>query len=270
MTAVAAALAVAVAVLIVLVVRSEDGDRRAVPTPPASSTAMPTPSTTGTAPTGSATPSATPTEPTTTPPSRFGYQPLWPFAGVEDAAVWQQAYRDGGHQPWHLDAGIVARRFTQGYLGYQEVDRVLRKVVSGDQAWVDVGFRLPDGKASTAAVVHLAKIGSGSDAPWEVVGTKDSTLSLTTPRYGATVTSPMAVGGRITGVDESLVIRVLRLGTDEVGRSPGIPAGGQNSPWSTTMPFSAPAGSVLTVAVSTGGHVAAVERFAITGVRVGS
>lgn len=184
--------------------------------------------------------------------------------------MWQQAYRDGGHQPWHLDAGLVAQRFTQSYLGYQEVDRVLREVISGDQAWVDVGFRLPNGKTSTAAVLHLVKIGSGSDAPWEVVGTKDSTLSLTTPRYGATVTSPMAVGGRITGVDESLVIRVLRLGAGEVGRSPGIPAGGQNSPWATTMPFDAPAGSVLTIAVSTGGHVAAVERFAITGVRVGS
>lgn len=184
--------------------------------------------------------------------------------------MWQRAYRDGGHQPWHLDAGLVARRFTQSYLGYQEVDRVVRVAISDDQAWVDVGFRLPDGKDATAAVVHLAKIGSGSYAPWEVVGTKDSTLSLTTPRYGATVTSPMVVGGRITGVDESLVIRVLRLGTGEVGRSPGIPAGGQNSPWSTTMPFSAPAGSVLTIAVSTGGHVAGVERFAITGVRVRS
>ncbi|MFE6510083.1 hypothetical protein ACFVDI_14905 [Nocardioides sp. NPDC057767] len=269
MTAVAAVLAVAVAVLIVVAVRSDNGDRGAVPTPSASSTATPTPSTSAT-PTESATPSATPTEPTSTPPARFGYQPLWPFAGVEEAAVWQRAYRDGGHQPWHLDAGLVARRFTQSYLGYQEVDRVVRVAISDDQAWVDVGFRLPDGKDTTAAVVHLAKIGSGSYAPWEVVGTKDSTLSLTTPRYGATVTSPMAVGGRITGVDESLVIRVLRLGTGEVGRSPGIPAGGQNSPWSTTMPFSAPAGSVLTIAVSTGGHVAGVERFAITGVRVGS
>ncbi len=264
MTSVAAVLAVAVAVLVVVliivVVGSEDDDRRAVPTPPAPSTS--------TSPAGSTAPSPTPTEPT--PSSRFGYQPLWPFAGVEEASVWQQAYRVGGHQPWHLDAGLVAQRFTQSYLGYREVDRVLRKAVSGDQAWVDVGSRLPDGKAGTAAVVHLAKIGTGSYAPWEVVGTKDSTLSLTTPRYGTMVGSPVAVGGKVTGVDESLVIRVLRLGSGEVGRSPGVPAGGQNSPWSTTMPFDAPAGSVLTIAVSSGGHVAGVERFAITGVRVSS
>jgi hypothetical protein len=31
--------------------------------------------------------------------------------------------------------------------------------------------------------------------------------------------------------------------------------------------YSAPAGTVLTIAASTGGHVAAVERFAITAVR---
>lgn len=189
------------------------------------------PSTSGATPTEPTTTEPTTTQPTTTPTpaSRFGYQPLWPFAGVEAAAVWQQAYRDGGHQPWHLDAGLVAQRFTQSYLGYQEVDRVLRVAISDDQAWVDVGFRLPDGRTSTAAVVHLAKIGSGSYAPWEVVGTKDSTLSLTTPRYGATVMSPMAVGGRITGVDESLVIRIVRLGTGEVGRSQASPPAGRTA-----------------------------------------
>src|SRR5262249_3784705 len=110
---------------------------------------------------------------------------------------------------------------------------------------------------------------TGRYAPWEVVGSRDTLLTLTVPAYGATVLSPLTVGGRITGVDESLVIQVRSLGTGLVGQTGGIPAGGQNTPWSATVRFTAPAGTVLTVAVSTGGHVAGVEEFAITGVRVG-
>jgi hypothetical protein len=53
-----------------------------------------------------------------------------------------------------------------------------------------------------------------------------------------------------------------------VGRSAPIPAGGNGTPWSVPVSFTAPAGTVLTISVSTGGHVAAVERFAVTGVRV--
>jgi len=188
---------------------------------------------------------------TSSPPvAAFGYQPLWPFGNAAAAAEWQRAYREGGHQPWHLDPGLTALQFTQGYLRYSKIDRALGTKVVGDDAWVDVGFRLPNGEHSTAAVVHLAEIGVGDDAPWEVVGTEDSTLSLTTPVYGATVTSPMTVGGRITGVDENLRVTIWRLGGGKVGESGGVPAGGQNTPWSAA--------------------VAGVKRFAITGVRVGS
>ncbi len=48
------------------------------------------------------------------------------------------------------------------------------------------------------------------------------------------------------------------------------PPGATGHPWSVPVSFTAPPGTVLTVAVSTGGHVAAVERFALTGVRVAS
>jgi hypothetical protein len=198
-----------------------------------------------------------------------GYQLLWPFAGQAQAAEWQRSYRSGGHQPWHLDPGTTALGFTQGYLGYAGIDRVVRRAVGGREAKVAVGYRLPDGRLATAAVVHLIRLGSGGDAPWEVVGTLDTSLSLTTPPYRSVVSSPMTVGGRITGVDESLTIQVRTLDhAAPVGQVGGIPAGGQDTPWSARVPLRAPAGTVLTVAVATGGHVAGVERFAITGVRV--
>ena len=103
-----------------------------------------------------------------------------------------------------------------------------------------------------------------------MVGSRDTTLSLSVPAYGATVVSPVTVGGRVTGVDENLVVQLRTLGSPVLARSAGLPAGGVNTPWSTSVAFTAPPGAVLTIAVATGGHVQDVERFAITGARVGT
>lgn len=76
----------------------------------------------------------------------------------------------------------------------------------------------------------------------------------------------------ITGVDESIHVQVR----DPAQPAPiadecCLPAGGEDTPWSTSVTFSTdPTGSptsTLTVVASTGGHVADVERFAVTGVR---
>lgn len=49
-----------------------------------------------------------------------------------------------------------------------------------------------------------------------------------------------------------------------------LPAGGDNQPWSAQVTLTEPVQpGTLTVVVSTGGHVAEVERFAVTGLRVG-
>lgn len=194
---------------------------------------------------------------------------LWPFADPADAARWQQDYRQGGHQPWHLDAAATALGFA-GYLGYGDVDKVVRSTVDGQEAYVAVGTALPNGSLHTAADVHLVRMGTGADAPWEVVGTRDTTLTLDRPGYGSTVASPMTVGGRITGVDEQVVVTLHALGGGVPAEPAAVPAGGVRAPWSVPVRFSAGAGRTVTVAAATGGHVAAVERFAVTGVRIGA
>ncbi|WP_088320389.1 hypothetical protein [Kineosporia sp. R_H_3] len=248
--------------------------------------------TTGTAPTTSA-PTATtgPAAPSTTspgrtsttpPPStsstsagvpalRHGYLPLWPFASGRQVLAWQRAYRSAGTQAWHRSERETAVAFAHGYLGYSEIDRVTSRAGTASDALVGVGWADPNGRDVTVGLVHLLRFGTGADAPWEVVGTRDTVLSLTSPRYGSTVTSPMTVGGRITGVDESLVVAVRSLpGTDPLVETEGVPAGGEDTPWRMRVPFTAPDGAVLTVSVSTGGHLMAVEAFAVTGVRVSS
>jgi len=203
-------------------------------------------------------------------PAPFAYQPLFPFGSLADVQAWQASYASGGHEPWHLNPGLTALAFTQGYLGFIRIDKVAALTMNGGDARVTVGFHRPDGHVSAAAVLHLVKFGSGKNVPWEVVGTDDTTLTLDTPAYGGTATSPVRIGGKITGVDESLRAEVHQLDSSgPVGSYCCRPAGGQATPWSLSVPFHAASGQVITIVVHTGGHVAAVERFAVTGVRVG-
>jgi hypothetical protein len=208
---------------------------------------------------------------TTTPPpaSTFAYQPLWPFRSADEAKAWQDS-SGAGHQPWHLDAGQTALSFTNGYLQISDVDRVIRTTTDDKGgAHVAVGFPTEGGRTGTAAVIHLVRYGDGADAPWEVVGTDDSAdFTLTAPHYGATVTSPTVAGGNISGVDESIRVQVRQPSSPApIGESCCLPAGGTGSPWKTNVTFTGATDPVRTIVASTGGHLLAVERFAVTGVR---
>jgi hypothetical protein len=230
-------------------------------------------------PVGSVVPSATPradTSPTSppAPPAPAPTRPsierplLWPFQTVAAATDWQQAHHYTGAQPWHLDAQQTARAFTTGFLGFTGIDQVLTGTVRGDDAKVPVGYTTPAGDTAVAAVIHLIRIGTGPDAPWEVVGTVDSTLTLTTPAYGTTVSSPVEVAGQITGVDENIRIQVRQPSTPTpIGTHCCTPAGGQPGPWSAHVQFTGATAPTLTIIASTGGHLRQVERFAVTGVR---
>ncbi|MFE5288593.1 hypothetical protein ACFRAQ_26805 [Nocardia sp. NPDC056611] len=235
--------------------------------PAATTTAAPGGASTTAAPGGSAPGTSGPAATTTPAAAEFPYQPLWPYHDSAEAAAWQRD-AGSGHQPWHLDPAATAQSFTQHYLGFSSLDKIVKVATDGDQSRVSVGFDNPNGVPVVAAVVHLVRMGHGDTAPWEVVGTDDTTFQLTTPRYGGTVSSPVAVGGTITGVDESIRVRILRSDRDQpVGRSAPIPAGGTESSWSATVSVSDACPATLTIVAATGGHVADIERFTITGVR---
>ena len=211
---------------------------------------------------------ATPGSPAYTTGLPAGYLPLFPFASLADVRAWQASYQSGGHQPWHRSPDITATAFA-AFLGYRDVTEVAGSSVSRGDAHVAVGIKLPNGTISTAAVIHLVLFGSGRYAPWDVVGTSDTTFTLDQPGYGSTVRSAVTVGGTITGVDESIKVTVHTLSSQgPVGSYCCRAAGGTRSPWSARVSFHAAPGQVITIAAATGGHVAAVERFAVTGARV--
>ncbi|HEV2255273.1 MAG TPA: hypothetical protein VGS06_18990 [Streptosporangiaceae bacterium] len=249
----------------------------ATPAPTTGTSAPASAGSSGSAPATTQPPSApATTQPPTTPgtPAQTtglpaGYLPLFPFASLAQARAWRASYESGGHQPWHLSPDLTATAFA-AFLGYTEVTQVAGRTVSAGDAHVEVGIKRPDGTISTAAVIHLVLFGSGRYAPWEVVGTDDTTFTLARPAYGSTVSSPARVGGTITGVDESIRVAVHTLSAQgPAGAYCCLAAGGTHNPWSATVTFHVTPGQVITIAAATGGHVAAVERFAVTGARVG-
>jgi hypothetical protein len=197
-------------------------------------------------------------------------QPLWPFASGAEVDEWRAASAEGGQQPWHLDPEATALGFARDYLGFTELDAVTSRDIQGREAWIGVGSSgaADGGGPLEAAVVHVVRWGDGDDAPWEVVGTRDSDLTLDVPRYGSAVTSPVTVGGTIEGVDESLRVQVRQLSSaDPIGESCCVAAGNPRMTWETSVSYSSASDHTLTIVVSTGGHRQEVERFAVTGVR---
>lgn len=260
--AVACLAIIALAVAMVVLVNDSGG--------PAGTSPVPTVTQPGATVTVTPSPTQNTSRPTTTTPGHrsFGYQPLWPFTSEAGAAAWQQAYRSGGKQPWHLDPAETALSFTTGFLRFDEINLVVSQSVRGDEAFVSVGYRADRNPPSVAAVVHLARFGQGADAPWEVVGTRDSTLTLTQPRYGAVAASPLTVGGRITGVDEAIRVDVRQASTgDRLGTFCCVAAGGERQPWSTRVTFAGATDPAVVIIASTGGHYQGVEAFAVTAVR---
>jgi hypothetical protein len=249
-----------------LVARDDPGTDLGVP----SFAAIPVRLGAGSPPAGSGEPSGPPTTtPTTTAPPayEFGSQPLWPFRTQAEADAWLVSSAEG-HSPWHASAEMTAQAFTTGYLGFGEIDLVTSEDVGDTEAWIGVGYEAEPGVISTSAVIHLVRFGPDPDAPWEVVGTRDTALTLDTPSYGSAVSSPVTVGGTVTGVDESLRVQVRQQSSEApLGESCCLPAGGEGTPWESSVAFSGAADEALTIVVSTGGHVQDVEIFAITGVR---
>ena len=199
-------------------------------------------------------------------PYAFQYVPLYPFAKQSLANAWLAAYRTNGAQPWHEDPEATALAFV-AFLNYSDINKVTRSNITATQAHVSIGYVLSPSQSHTAAVIHLVRFGPSLDAPWEVVGTDDQPgFTITSPAYGSPVRSPILAGGQITGVDESITVQVFTLSSrTPVGRTCCQPAGGTTSPWTVSVPFAAPRGGVFIVSAATGGHVAAVERFAVTG-----
>ena len=197
------------------------------------------------------------------------YVPLWPFSNYAQASQWATVDGPAGHSPWHSDAAATALFFTNNYLGFRDLTVITSTTITADEAHIGVGYKDPNGVKRTSAVLHLVRyerVLGDKTAGWEVVGSDDTTFSLESPAYDSTVTSPVTMGGHITGTDENIHAWV-RAATQSAPLADKccLPAGGQNSVWRVTVTFT-PRSGPITLVASTGGHLIEHERFAIQGV----
>ena len=266
---IAAAAAVAVAVVAsVAALRDDESPRKIEVADPGTSTTGELSSSTA-APVVVPPPTAPPTTTPAPPPTPVG---LWPFRSNYEADTWW-APNGPYREPWRMDAGETALRFTRDYLGYTDIDTVSNVTYDDDGARVTVGIKATPEITTTAAVIRLVRVGSTPNGPWEVIGTEDSDFTINP--IASPVSSPLTVSGSITGVDENIKVQVL-------GPSPGLlqpsarrfgdaccaPAGEPSIPWSLTVDLTGDSSDLLTVAASTGGHLAGVERFTVTSLRL--
>ncbi|MGN6607549.1 MAG: hypothetical protein ACTHMS_11155 [Jatrophihabitans sp.] len=194
------------------------------------------------------------------------YQPLGPFATYRQVQAWRAS---GGSQPWHLDARLTAQAFVRAF-GFTDLGLVTSASISADQAHIGIGYRDPAGRPHSAAVLHLVRYEQhpgDTGAPWEVVGTDDTTFSLETPSYGSAVPGTFRAGGHITGVDENIQAFTMDAAGHRSAAVCCVPAGGEHAPWSITVRAPAASTGSFAVVAWTGGHVQAHERFALQGVQ---
>ena len=102
------------------------------------------------------TPTAPPTMVATTAPASFQYVPLWPFASQQEADRWLRDDAPNGHLPWHAEEDTTALYFTQNYLGFTEINQTTNVTTKGNEAWVSVGYELPNLKVMTALRVRVS------------------------------------------------------------------------------------------------------------------
>jgi hypothetical protein len=198
---------------------------------------------------------------------RTYYAPIWPFTTYDEARQWQGDVAKSGSQPWHGDAVATATSYVQNVLGFTDLTVFRMLGPSGTNgAHVQVGWVRPDKVVVTAAVLHLVRYGAASGdvlAPWEVVGTDDDTLSLTSPAYRSAHTSPLTVGGLFTGVDGNLVVSVRDTNGGVLGTAPGLPAGGEAPPWKEQVSYLSTGRNLCVVVVFAGGALIQHSQFAI-------
>ena len=200
-----AALATAGALAAFFVLNGGSGSQRLVQTP---ATQGPT-----------SNPSTT-TSPAPPPAVTFTDPAIWPFTSQPQADAWKS---DHGARAWAVDPLQVATHFVEDYLGLTGV------VASGTGSHIplSVGSR-------SVGTVDLVQV--GTDGPWTVTTVGGTDLTITSPAADDAITSPTAVTGRITGVDENVRLRLLTSSGREIS-SAGASAG-TAVPWQGSLPWS--------------------------------
>ncbi len=212
-------------------------------------------------PTASTSPSPDVSAPPTTPVTDTYAGALWPFTSQRQADAWTA---DHGSRPWAADQTSVAAHFVTDYLGLSGV--------TADKACATCTKVLLTGSnGRTVGTVHL--VGNGGNTrngpPYSVGSVDGGDLTVTTPAAGGVVGSPLHVSGRVTGVDESILLHLISATGRDLA-STSTPAGSA-LPWQASLTWTDRSWSTAgLVATTTSLKDGSVTRVAVVTVHRGS
>ncbi|MCW2601398.1 MAG: hypothetical protein JWM02_3227 [Frankiales bacterium] len=175
-------------------------------------------------------PAAPTPKPSVTPgrivPGDYTGPAVWPFTSHAQARAWTP----GGSYPWAQDSLEVTKHFVSDHLQLTGLTAV-QTCVSCEV----VELRTAAGrKAAEVALAHFTT--ARGNRVFSVVSVDGGDLTVTHPAAGAAITSPTSVSGRITGVDENVLLRLVTPDGTKIAES-GAPAGSA-VPWQGTLTWS--------------------------------
>jgi hypothetical protein len=180
--------------------------------------------------------------------------PVWPFTTDAQAAAWE---RTPGSRTWAADPVQVVTHLMSDYLKLP--GQATRRVDSDpDAAIVEVSAA-----GRPVSQVRLVKVGRDANGPWSVTGASSDNLSVTQPNDGDEVSSPLAVAGRVSGVDQSVHLRLM---TTAVLAEAFAPAG-MDLPWTQSLTWTESEWSVAALAANTFNGKGDLSAVTITAVR---
>lgn len=156
-------------------------------------------------------------------------EPLEPFAGIwpYTTAAEADGYTRGAVDDTYLDPVRTAREFMRVYAGMP--DPVAGEFRQGDLQSGEVEVRpRPDSPFVTTVLVRRH---SGEGSPWVVIGAAAANIQLISPVALETVSSPVAVSGRSSAYEGTVVVQVKEDGMmpgEFLGQEPFIGGAGED------------------------------------------
>jgi hypothetical protein len=180
--------------------------------------------------------------------------PVWPFTTDAQAAGWKA---DPGSRTWAADPVKVVAHLMADYLKLpgQATARINN----------DTGVAVVEVSAGGRPVsqVRLERVGRAPDGPWSVTAAFSGDITVSRPKSGDEVTPPLDVQGAVTGVDESVQVRLM---TDVVLAEGHAPAGNV-MPWSQPLRWTSTSWSVAALVTNTYDGKGDLHAVTVTAVR---
>ena len=200
-----------------------------------------------TTPSATNTPTTEPTPSRTTPPSAtvaFPKRAIFPFTSASDERAFEQEAASGTN-PWK-DPAAVATSWVTNFLQLPSVSQFVQKTTfAPGRVDVTLGRMQSDAGSQrqiSVTTVHLVKYGK----VWLVTGASDDSglLRISSPKAGATVTSPVSASGPGGGVHRAARVEVRDAVTPTKYGQGNDGSFGSTQGWSTSVSFQSPSNPV--------------------------